>query len=155
MGFQTHQSSPTQELVVAGILLLIGLVSSIGVGPLSCCGLPALSAAVALAVNAYRKHLAFSAIGGDLRWVVDIDGIRSIRFRTSQIKLLTWEAINNIYVSSSLGFRKRRWRSFRTRRSFFSIDLGSRRAQQIWFENVTLAEMNELRKRVLELKPRD
>ena len=152
VGFQAQQSSATQEFFVAGLLLLVGLVSSIGVGPLSCCGLPSICGAIALAVTAYRKRSAFSAIGGDLRWVVDRDGIRSIRFRTSQKKLITWNEIGDIYVTSSFGFNRRRWRSLKTQRSFFSIDLGSSRAQQIWFKNVTLTEITRLRKRLLELK---
>lgn len=152
VGFQTQQSSAATEIVLASLLLLIGLVGSIGPGLFSCCGLPFLGAAIALAVTAYRKHSAHSAIGGDLRWVVDIDGIRSIRFQSSQIKPLTWGKINNVYIRSSYGFRARRWRSLRTRRTFLSFDLGWTRAQQIWFNNVTIADMNELRKRVLKLK---
>lgn len=134
------------------ILIAIGFVNWIWLGFFTCCSAPFIAMGVYMGWIAYRTHNSLAAIGGDLRWVIDRDGIRTIRFQKSEIQLLPWSQITNIRVTSSFSFRKRRWRSLRTRRSLVSLDIARVRAQAIWFPDVSIQDMTTLRKHVLELK---
>lgn len=152
LGFKQAQGNASPVFYGAAALLVIGIASSIFIGTFSCCGLPLIAGAIALAINGYRMHRSLKSIGGDLRWIIDQEGIRTIRFTNTAIQLLPWTQVNEICIRSSLGFRARKWRALRLRRQLLSMDFWRTRGQSIWFEKATRTEMDEWRDRILEFR---
>ena len=152
LGFKQAQGNASPVFYGAAALLVIGVASSIFIGTFSCCGLPLIAGSIAWGINGYRMHRALKSIGGDLRWIITHEGIRTIRFENTSIQLLPWSHVNSVKVGSKLGFRERRWRSLSLRRQLFSMDFLRMRGQSIWFEKTTRAEMAVLRDRVLAVR---
>lgn len=117
-----------------------------------CCGLPIMGIMFWYLFNQVQLYRSREAIGGDLRWVVNAQGIRVVRGKATQIPLLPWSEIRTIKTRGNLGFRTRRWRTLIVRRRAFSLDWVHIRAQQIWLEKIDPRAMKELRDKVLSYR---
>lgn len=117
-----------------------------------CCGVPILGCAIWYLVNMVQLQRSREAIGGDLRWVVNSEGIRVIRGTQTSIPLLPWSQIRTVRTRGNLGFRTRRWRTLIVKRRVFSLDFLRTRGQQIWLERIDPPSMKELRDRVLSYR---
>ena len=152
LGFQNPRSGIKKFIVVTVALLLIGFVSWFLFGFYTCMSAPFIGMGVYMGWRTYRTHRAITTIGADLRWVIDSAGIRTVRYENTEIQLLPWSEIKDIWVKSTISFREKGWRALHTRRSLFSVDLARMRAQEIWFEDVSRKEMEELRSHLIKLK---
>lgn len=92
-------------------------------------------------------------LGGDLRWIVNHEGIRVIRGHQTKIPLLPWSQIRVISKAGNLGMRTPGWRTLVARRNIFSLDWFRTRGQQIWLEKIEPESLTELRDKVRSYRP--
>ena len=151
-GYKQARGSANPLFYYAAFLLLAGIVFSVLVGFFSCIGLPLIGGGVAAAVEGFRTQRSLKTVGGDLRWIVSEQGIRTVRYEKTRISLLPWSEINSISIRSQFTFKKVRWRSLKVHRRFLSLDYWHMRGQAIWFDKMTLEEIVDLRRRVLKLR---
>lgn len=117
------------------------------------CMAPFLIAAAQSVFLMIRRARARAVFGGNMRWVVDYEGIRAIRGQGQLGKLLPWKSIRKLKVISSISIAKKRWRALRVVRPFLHIEIFRTRIPKIWFEQHTVEKMAERRLAVLSQRP--
>ena len=86
--------------------------------------------------------------GGNLRWVLDEEGICSIKGNQSERKLVPWNEVKRVACPLVLGVRPRRWRVLKIRRGWRSWDLFRQRTPMLWIKGKTRSEMRALAKKL-------
>ena len=86
--------------------------------------------------------------GGNLRWVLNQEGIYTIWGDRSERKLVPWQDVRRVAIPLVLGIRPRRWRVLKVRRGWRSWDLFRRKTPMLWLKGKTRSEMRVLTKKI-------
>ena len=152
IGFKSASSSMTNALIGIIVLFILSFIFLLNTNFV--CGVPMMFVALWYLFNYYKSGKSKDTIGGDLRWVVNSEGIRVIKDLNTDIPLLPWSQIQTVKTRGNLGINKRRWRTLIIKRRFGSLDWISIRGQQIWFEAMDPVSMREMRAQVLSHAPK-
>ena len=99
-----------------------------------------------------RGILASRRVGGNLRWVINEDGVYSIRGEDSLSKRVPWSDVRKVSALLTLGIRPRRWRCLKIRRRWSaSWEFFRRKTPVLWLKGRTRGEMIEIARTMNQL----